>query len=318
MAQSDPNDDTLGTSPDSKSKASGGNMQLGLAVLILVPWLMFAMVSIVFAIAYHHYAIFVWFLVLAMLMVVFTFFALDSRKRMGGSWFKFLGFLSLFAVVNGALLGSYNYWTYLFQYWSYSESATYTNVLPTQAAGALSDAGKIVFADTARVDTSRALGFKVSNVYCVAPILDDTQMNHVEFWAAGVDCCPARGDFTCDETWNPKAKSGVVIFGPAGDASSSRTHTGVGVELWHPIREYYLKAVHAAEAAYSLTSSKDPLFIRWVRSPQFVQDDYWRGGVGFLVASVCVYLLISLIAGGILQMWSRRTAAAENAKGISA
>jgi hypothetical protein len=311
MTGSDP-DDALGTA----KKSNGGSMSMGLAVLIGVPWLMFAMISILFAVAYHHVAVFAWAVVLAMVMVAVTFFALDARQRMGGSWFRFLGILSLFAIFNGALLGSYNYWTHMFQYWSYDESASYTNVLPTEPAGALSDAGKIIFSGTARVDTSRALGFKVSNVYCVAPILDNTQMSHVEFWAAGVDCCPARGDFSCDDTWDPSAKSGVVILGAtSGDASSARASTGVGVQLWHPIRDYYLKAVREAEAAYSLSSSKEPLFVRWVHNPQLVQDDYWRSGVGFLVASVCVYLLISLIAGGILQMLSRRNAASEKAQG---
>lgn len=312
------NNSILGTVPDSKPKSGGGGQPLGLAILIGVPWLMFALVSILFALAYHHYAIVVWIAVLIWVMLAVIFLILDARKRMGGSWFRFLGILSLFAVVNGALLGNYNYSTHLFQYWSYDENAAYTNVLPTEPAAALSDAGKIIFSSTARVDTSRALGFKVDTVYCVAPILDNTQMDRVEFWAAGIDCCPARGDFTCDDTWDPKSKSGVVILGAsAGDADSARGSVGLGLQLWHPIRDYYMKAVHTAEAAYSMTSSKEPMFIRWVRDPQAVQDDYWRSGVGFLVASVCIYLLISIVVGGILHMWSRRNAASENALGVS-
>jgi len=115
---------------------------------------------------------------------------------MAGSWFLSLGLLSLFAVINAVLCGNYNYWNHMFQYWSYDENRAYTNVLPTEPAASHADAGKIVFADTARVDTTRAVGFKMSTVYCVAPILDDTQLDRVEYWAAGTDCCPAPATST--------------------------------------------------------------------------------------------------------------------------
>lgn len=304
-------------SQKAKTKTAAGNQPMGLAVLIGVPWLMFSIVSCLFGMAYHHYAFAVWLVVLAWVLLASIFLVLDARKRMGGAWFRFLGILCLFATVNGVLLGSYNYWTHLFQYWSYDENASYTNVLPTEPARALSDAGKIVFSTTARVDTSRALGFKVSSTYCIAPILDNTQMQNVEFWAAGIDCCPARGDFSCDDTWDPKSRSGVVLLGAMPEDASAAAAKGGSLQLWHPVRDYYMQAVRAAEAAYSLTSSKEPLFVRWVRDPQAIQDDYWRSGVGFLVASVCVYLLLSIIVGAILQMWSKRTAASEGAQGVN-
>lgn len=314
----DPNGGPRGTgTPNAKSKGNAGNQPMGLAVLIGVPWLMFAMISTLYGMAYHHYAWVVWLVILAWVLMSIIFLILDSRKRMGGSWFRFLGLLCLFAITNGVILGSYNYWTHLFQYWSYDENASYTNVLPTEPAAALSDAGKIVFAKTARVDTSRAVGFKVSDVYCVAPILDNTQMSRVEFWAAGINCCPARGDFSCDDAWDPLSKSGVVIMGTGPDEKPSAGRQGFGFKFWDSPREYYMKAVKEAEAAYSLTSSKTPLLVRWIRDPQAIQDDYWRSGVGFLVASICVYLLLSIIAGAILQMWSKRTAASEGAQGVN-
>lgn len=304
--------------PKAKSKLAAGSQPMGLAVLIGVPWLIFAMISTLFGMAFHHYAWAVWLLVFAWLLMAVIFIVLDVRKRMGGSWFRFLGVLSIFAVINGVILGSYNYWTHLFQYWSYDENASYSNVLPTEPAAAYSDAGKLLFAKTARVDTSRALGFKVDTVYCVAPILDNTQTQRVEFWAAGIDCCPQRGDFFCDDTWDPKSRSGVVILGATGgDASGGSTGSTMGLQLWHPVRDYYMQAVKEAEANYNLMSSKEPVFVRWVRDPQAIQDDYWRSGVGFLVASVCVYLLLSIIAGAILQMWSKRTAASEGAQGVN-
>jgi hypothetical protein len=301
---------------NAKPKPNAASQPMGLAVLIGVPWLMFAMVNTLFGTAYHHYAALVWLVVLAWVMMSIIFLVLDARKRMGGNWFRFLAVLCLLAILNGIIFGSYNYWTHLFPYWSYDEGAVYSNVLPTTPAAALSDARKILFAAQSRVDTSRALGFKVGDIYCVAPILDNTQMSRVEFWAAGTNCCPARGDFSCDDTWNPSSKSGVVILG-ALDSGPSEGRMGFGMRMMGNAKENYMRAVKTAEAAYGLTSSEAPLLVRWVRDPQAIQDDYWRSGVGFMVATLCIYLLLSIIAGAILQMWSKRTAASEGAQGVN-
>jgi hypothetical protein len=292
------------------------NQQLAMAALIGVPWTIFAIISCLFVFAYHHYYLACWLVVLAFLMLAVIFMVLDSRRKQGGSWFLFLGLLSLFAIMFSSMFGTYNYWMHMFPYWSYDENRAYSNVLPTEPAEAHSDAGKIKFSHTARVDTTRAVGYKSGSVYCVAPILDDTQLDRVEYWAAGVDCCPARGDFNCDDTWNPKARSGVVILDTsAGDASVSSGDTSVGFHLFKSKRDMYVQSVREAEANFGLTSADYPLFVRWVGDPQQIQDDYWRSGVGFLVATICIYLLISVIAGAVMQMWSKKTAAAQGAQG---
>merc|ERR1719420_845955 len=138
------------------------------------------MIFIAFSFAYHHYDVIVWCLVLAFVMVSFIFIILSSR--MAGAWYTLLGMLCIIACGNASLAGLYNYHTHMFQYWSYDENRAYTNVLPSEPASAHADAGKIVFANTARVDTTRAVGYKAGATYCVAPILDDTQTDHVEYW----------------------------------------------------------------------------------------------------------------------------------------
>jgi len=80
-------------------------------------------------------------------------------------------------------------------------------------------------------------------------------------------------------------------------------------------RDWYKRAAKEAEATYNLEGAEEPVFVRWVTSPQQVQDDYWRVGIGFLVATVCIYLLLSIIAGAILQMWSKRTATSQGGSG---
>merc|ERR1719379_1338649 len=181
------------------------------------------------------------------------------KNRIKGSWFFFVGLLCGFACMFGCLCGLYNYYTHMMQYWTYDENRAYSNVLPTEPAEAHADAGKIVFAHTSRVDTSRAVGFKSGSTYCVAPILDDTQGDRVEYWAAGVDCCPARGDFACDDAFNPKAKSGVVILDTTGgDTAVSAGETTAGFSMWKSKRDYYVKAVRLAEAHFSITSAEFP------------------------------------------------------------
>jgi hypothetical protein len=212
--------------PGVEKKTNGNNHPMGMAVLVFLPWLIFTMISVLFALAYHHYWFGVWLVVLLFVMMAVTFFVLDSQQRMGGSWFWFLGTLCILSIVLGCLSGLYNYWTHMYLYWSYDEAATYTNVLPTEPANARQDAGKIFFSTTARVDTSRAVGYKVGTTYCVAPILDNTQAGMhptVQYWAAGIDCCTSRGDFHCDDTWNPKSHSGMVLLDAVNSDQSVST-----------------------------------------------------------------------------------------------
>eukprot|EP00746_Dinoflagellata_sp_MGD_P013127 gnl/MRDRNA2_/MRDRNA2_128231_c0_seq1.p1 gnl/MRDRNA2_/MRDRNA2_128231_c0~~gnl/MRDRNA2_/MRDRNA2_128231_c0_seq1.p1 ORF type:complete len:344 (+),score=38.38 gnl/MRDRNA2_/MRDRNA2_128231_c0_seq1:112-1143(+) len=304
-------------------KKNGNNHPMGMAVLVFLPWLIFTMITILFALAYHHFYFGVWGMVLLLTFMSVTFFVLDRGQRMGGSWFYFLGVLCLLSILNGCLAGLYNYWTHMYPYWSYNEAETYTNVLPTEPADARQDAGKIFFSKTARVDTSRAVGYKLGTTYCVAPILDDTQAGRatVQYWAAGMDCCPSRGDFHCDDTWNPKSHSGMVLLDVGSGDQSVSTRGRQSAKgrkpsefFGAPVADYFFKAVRLATASYDVSSAEHPIFVRWVANPDQHQHDYWRSGIGFLVAVICIYLLLAIISGAILQMWSKRSAAAQGAR----
>lgn len=278
------------------------------ASLTIVPWAIFALVSCLFTLTYHHLPALVW------LVVFFT--VMGSLAILGSSAAKnqkvpdkpkdktdknsvsikpvdsgntalqfFMGTLCLVASVFASVLGYYNYHTNMFAYWSLEMNGEYFNVLPTQLAEAHADAGKIVFSDNTRVDTTRGTGYKNGAVYCVAPILDDVPVGKVQFWAVGTDCCAARADFNCDDAWSSKARSGVVVL----DSNS-----------WMPSqRDQYLQAIKIAESTFEIVSAKNPMLVRWVLDPEVIQDDYWRTGVGFLVAELSIYLLVSILFGGI-------------------
>lgn len=264
-------------------------------LMMAVPWMLFLITLILFSYLYHHSWTIVWILVGALFVTSgLCIVVLNARDKGGGSWYLFLGLLCMFAVIWGSAAGLYNYYEHMFQYFSYDESRAYTNVLPSEPAAGHADAGKIVFATAAKIDTTRAVGYKEASVYCVAPILDESQTDRVQYWAAGIDCCPSRGDFACDDAWNPKARSGVVVLEPGGPLASNH--------------EMYMKAVRTAVQAYSLQSVEQPLLVRWVMDPQLVQNGFYSANVGFIVASVFIYLLLSIIAGAIFQTTSRKSA----------
>lgn len=262
--------------------------------LIALPWLLFLFTLILFSYAYHHAWTIVWIVDGLVLAACGVFIVLNARDKAAGPWYLFLGLLCVFAVVWGTAAGVYNYYEHMFQYFSYDESRSYLNVLPSEPAAGHADAGKIVFSTSAKIDTTRAVGYKSGTVYCVAPILDDAQIDRVQYWAAGLDCCPMRGDFACDDSWNPKARSGVVILEPGGPLASNH--------------EMYMKAVKTAAVAYALTAAEDPILVRWVSNPQGIQDGYYSANVGFIVATVCTYLLLSIIiAAAYMQVTTSRT-----------
>ena len=88
-----------------------------------------------------------------------------------------------------------------------------------------------------------------------------------------------RADFHCDDAWNNAARSSVVVIDQQDlfFPSTNKRHA------------YYMKAVKEAEAAYDIVSAEEPIFVRWVSDPQSFQDNFWRSGVGFLIASCCVH-----------------------------
>lgn len=274
-----------------------------MVLLISLPWMMFLTIVLLFSFLYHHHWAVVWALVLAGFVMSIFFLILNARARMGGAWYLTLGLLCVFGCIWGTVAGLCNYYTHMFQYLSYDENRSYINVMPSEPAAAHADAGKILFTSSARVDTNRAVGYKQGSTYCVAPILEEAQLNKVEYWAAGVDCCPMRGDFSCDDSWNSNAKGGAIVL-ESNNLIVSR-------------RDMYMKAVATAEAGYGLISAKEPLFVRWVADPQAFQDEFWRSGIGFILASTGTYLLLSISFGVIYQVNAKRAAQADHPGGAT-
>lgn len=289
---------------DSKisERQRSSNAALGAPLLMTVPLVTFSIVMCLFSFAFYHYSVLVLCTVGSFYSLVAFFLVLNARGRISGNWYKYLATLCFFADFWGTVAGVYNYRAHMFQYWSYAERRVYTNVLPSEAAAALADAGKIIFSDSARIDTTRAVGYKAGSTYCVAPILDNAHASSVQMWAAGMDCCPMRGDFGCDDAWNPSARGAVAVVEPFSIQNGPTT------------RDMYKKAVNLAAGAFGMKTSSEPLLVRWVADPQSVQDNAWRSGVGFVLSATCIYMLISLVVGVVAHMMSRRGALREEAE----
>jgi hypothetical protein len=276
-----------GSTKPTKAKSSSGGSTVGLLLMIILPWMMLTVIMTVFTFCYHHFSVIVWLLVLICAGMALLFFVISPRNKKG-PMYMYLGFLCSLAIFMGIILGMYGYHEFMLTYYSYNEYRVYTDVLPSEPAAAHQDAGTMVFTEDSRVDTTKALGYKTGTVYCVAPILDDSQASRVEYWAAGIDCCSQRADFNCDDSWDPKAKSGVVIIDNGSPVTSKY--------------DMYMKAVHQAEAAYGVVAAPVPIFVRWVTDPVKVEQEYWTWGIGFLVICSAIYLFVSIILGTLLHM----------------
>jgi hypothetical protein len=250
-----------------------------LAEIAVSAWAAFSIVCLLFGLAYHNAKVEVWSLVIlgsGVLVIIISQTWRTRNESHGAKVGVVIASWLLAAVLLGTLVGLFSYDCCIGEYWLSQRLEARQNVLPSEPAGAYANAGEIVFADEARVDASKSVGFKDSHTYCVAPIASDSPMETVQFWAAGTDCCGPRGAFICDDSWNPKAHAGVVIT------------NGTNVLMRSDTRAKYLKAIKLAEVTYSIASAKEPILVRWVANPDQVQLNIWTAGFGMLLASIII------------------------------
>lgn len=201
-----------------------------------------------------------------------------ALRHRGHVWFP-LGMATLVAVLAGSVLGLFVYDTYACFPQFYSNSRTYTNLVPSQPSGAVADAGGITFSAKTFVDIKQSSGFisEAGYVYCAAPILDDTDLTRIEYWAVGVDCCGSDGSFACDQSGDESAQAGIRVFDNSGWFMMSN-------------HDFYVQARKKAEAAHALVSVESPIYLRWVREENLnMLSNYYRGQ-----AALCVFGLVFL------------------------
>lgn len=192
-----------------------------------------------------------------------------------------LGGLCLVAVILGTYLGIQGWDNSWQEFWWMNIGQQLMESTATTPAGARSDAASLSFhsANTTSVDTSRAAGFKDTDLYCVAPIMSPatagSEFGRVNFWAVGINCCTKYGTFTCDNAREPGGAYGVVQLGGGYPCPSCNV-------------DKFRKARQKAEAMYNLVSAPEALMVRWVVSPGRAKLTCGLWAVGYLVLCVCL------------------------------
>jgi len=186
----------------------------------------------------------------------------------------------LVATAMGTLFGLYCYDSYSIYPRFYSNARTYDNVVASEPAAAVADAGKIAFTTESYVSAKEAAGYVTESgtIYCVAPVRDSATAKTIEFWAAGVGCCDGVGTFTCDSAADSDAHAGAVIFDGLDAFTTSR-------------RSYYEKARAKAMAEYGLLAPTEPMYVRWVETSNLnMLSTYYKvQAIIFVVVSSAVF-----------------------------
>lgn len=276
----------VGFIPGDRGKNDAAPPEVSLEQLMqisFVAWVIFAVICLLFGLSYHDSYTEIWVLI-CLGVCVLTMIIYQSMKNYNADSVHKVSVIVatwlLVAVVAGAWVGLFSYDCCIGEYWDKQQLESRENVLPAESAAAYKNAGQVIFADEARVDPSRSVGYKDGKVYCVAPVASDFDFETTQFWAAGIDCCGARGTFVCDDAWNPKAHAGVVI------------RNGTWSMMNENILDQYQKAVKLAEVTYGIASAKEPIFVRWVSNPSQVELNIWRAGMGVLLAAIIISSLI--------------------------
>jgi len=269
-----------------------GGFTLGMLVGVLVFFL--ALVMCTFCLLLHANVVFGIMLVaavLCLLPVISTFVGRKDRPM----WQLPVGVCGLSALFWGDLLGRYCFASYGYFALMYANSRTYYNVDAAQRAGAVGDAGRLVFAAEAHVDAGRAVGYIDSDgsTYCVAPILGLGEPRRVEFWAVGMDCCALRGGFHCGAADDPDARGAAVLFRPPSMGPlGALLHSDHGQKL-----DKYDVARKKAQATLGIYggNSEEAVLVSWLTDEDLAMMSrrYVQKAWAFIAASSFVYTLVS-------------------------
>jgi len=266
---------------------------ISLGLLIMLPTLMFLIISFFMVFLSHSAQPVIWITVAAFTLVSLIF--MNARKngvRDGPNFWLNLGFLCSLATIASTAAGVYNWRSHTARYWAYAGQRAYSNVLPSVPALSHIDAGSIAFSIDAHLDLTRAASYSGDGrLFCVAPVVGAAPQTAVNYWAAGTGCCGQGGNFTCDAAADQQARSGLVYLQVGGFKS-------------HDL-DSFREAVQVASAAHGLTSSADALFVRWIEDPEQAQRAFWNDGIRFLVCSIIIYFSFSITTGTMLHCCRR-------------
>lgn len=185
----------------------------------------------------------------------------------------------------------------------------YGGVRPSANPDAYVDAGVLGFARDARLDATQSAGyFSWPHRYCVAPIVSDNPEETVSFWAAGMNCCDARGRFWCGDADDDDTHGGA---GSTAKMIGIRIMPSLNIGRWiwhgHEADKLYNLAVGMAAGSYGLKIPRNPIVVGWVKD---VDHEAW---VATFTAVIffAVFVLITLV---LLVMFGQRLVNAKDGR----
>jgi len=182
---------------------------------------------------------------------------LAGRTTVFPFWYIFLGVALSVALVLSVCFARLNYSKNMLASETLRRLAMASNVDPAaDSSSRYLDIGRVEFAPGAQIDVGKYIGFKNSDLYCVAPIINKNATKapaSYDYWAVGLNCCDQNG-FRCGEYDKPSARSGVRL-------------------LNEEQRQFYVLAVKEAEATFGITATT-PLFFFWVEDANALQKSW--------------------------------------------
>lgn len=259
-------------------------------ILIMVPILLFLWELVVWSLLAHVTRNGCWLITVTLLVVSAAAIGMWYQgMRWGPVSLVSLGVLCIIAIIGGTALGQRGWEQFWRQFFWMNIGQQLVPTLGGTAAGARSDAATLVFGteagglDHSSVDAFRSVGFKDTDLFCVAPVLSPESAGmdfpRVNYWAVGINCCSKSGNFFCDQSRDSSALQAVVQLGGGYPCPSCNV-------------ESFQKAIAKAEATYGLVSAPDALMVRWVASASKTK---FQGGV-----LAIAYLLICVVVGSAM------------------
>lgn len=283
-----PEDGRPMSSEHSLLRSGGGNgaprSKVNIWELILVPWVLLAIILICFLQAGAHGYNAVLFVIPIVLIALCAGF-LRYHYQQQDNPEVVLGILCLTAIIISLAVGCLGVRGSLLEYHRLSQGASYFNVLASERAAGKSDATTLVFTNQTKVDMYRTFGWTDINTrhghtYCVAPVSAGAPYEtHIQFWAAGVDCCEARANFAC------------------GDALRAVVH---GALVWPETSPYlsgFREAVAGAQALYGVTADPGFMMLKWHGDPVGHRNGLFKQTLTLFLVFGGVYLVISAMIG---------------------
>lgn len=190
-------------------------------------------------------------------------------------WVVCLGIVCIVVTVLGCVFGFIMYFQYLAYYYRYMEMRTYTNVGAVQPVTAFNDGDMFLFTQDTRLDVMRSIGHRSKysgNDMCVAPLVDSTMsnVNYINFWAAGDNCCLARSQFMCDDAKDPTTMSALVMLEP-----DEVVRPFMRWAVRSSVYPRYINAIKQQEAAYATRAADKIRLVYWVKDPIAKRDSFY-------------------------------------------